>query len=198
LLGDLLGPVAAGGVDDAGAGLRGEDGLELRTQPVARADVVADVGAVEPRDDQPVVADAELGKDVAAGTGVSGGGQRQPGDIRETVEQGAQQAIVGAKVVAPLADAMRLVDREQRQRDFAEHPREAFARRPFGGSVEQVEFAPRQGVADRLRILADAGQRGGAKAMRLGRADLVLHQRDQRRDDDRGPGAGERGDLVAE
>ena len=198
MLGDLLGPVAAGSIDDPGAGLRGEDGLELRPQPVARADMVADVGAVEAGDDQPVVADPQLGEDVGAGAGVGGGGQRQPGDVGETVEQGAEQAIVGAEVMSPLADAMRLVDREQRDGHFAEHPRETLARRAFGGSVEQVEIAPRQGIADGLRILADAGQRGGAKAVRLGGTDLVLHQRDQRRDDDGGPGAGECGDLVAE
>ena len=120
------------------------------------------------------------------------------GHVAEAVEQGPQQAIVGAEVVAPFADAMRLVDREQGDLGLLEQLREAFAAGAFGGDVEQVELAVAQRVADGARILAEAGQRGGADPERLGRADLVVHQRDQRRDDDPGAGPRERGQLVGQ
>ena len=131
-----------------------EQGLELRPHPVARDDVVADVGAVEPGDDHPVLGNAELGEDVGAGAAVGGGGQRQPGDIAEAVEQGPQQAIVGAEVVAPFADAMRLVDREQGDLGFLQQLREAFAAGAFGGDVEQVELAIAERIANGAGVFA--------------------------------------------
>ena len=82
---------------------------------------------------------------------------------------------------------MRLVDREQRERRLAEQIAEASARGAFGRDIEQVELAAPE-PPDRLHLVGvDAGQRRGADADRLGRAQLVVHQRDQRRDDDAGP-----------
>ena len=93
--------------------------MQLLADPVARADVIADVGPVEAGDDQPVRRDSELGEDVGAGARVGGRGQREPRHLGMVVEQRPQLAIVGPEVVAPFADAMRLVDRDQRQRAAA-------------------------------------------------------------------------------
>jgi hypothetical protein len=134
-----------------------------------------------------------LREDVGARAAVGGGGQRQPRHLRKTVEQRTQQAIVGAEVMPPLAHAMRFVDREQGDVGLVEQLREALLARPLGRDVEQVELARAQGIADRARILAEAGQRGGADAEPLGRADLVVHQRDKRRDNDPGARPGECG-----
>ena len=160
--------------------------------------MVADVGAVEAGDDQPVVGNAELGEDVGAGAAVGGGGQREARNVAEAVEQRPQQAIVGAEIVAPFADAMGLVDREQGDLGFLEQLRKALAAGAFGGDVEQVELAVAERVADGARVFADAGQRGGANPERGRRADLVVHQRDQRRNDDPGTVTGERGQLVGQ
>ena len=81
---------------------------------------------------------------------------------------------------------------------FLEQLREAFGRRPFGRDVEQVELAVAQRVADRARVFAEAGQRGGADPEPFGRADLVVHQRDQRRDDDPGAVPRQRRQLVGQ
>ena len=129
-----------------GPGWRGEQRLQLRADAVARADVIADVGPVEAGDDQPVLGDAELGEDVGAGARVGGRGQRQPRHVAMGVEQRPQQAIVGAEVVAPFADAMRLVDRDQRQRACA---------RPARGS-------PRSSPARARRRAGRARRRGSA------------------------------------
>ena len=71
-----------------------------------------------------------------------------------------QQPIVGPEIMAPFADAMRLVDREQRDVGFLQQPRETLGRRPLGRDIEQVELghrAARRRIA--ARIVAGAGQR---------------------------------------
>ena len=70
----------------------------------------------------------------------------------------------------------------------------------LGRHVQQVELAavkPRQHAA-RLAGLERRVVGGGADAGRLQRVDLVLHQRDERRDDDAGAGAHQRRQLVAQ
>ena len=57
-------------------------------------------------------------------------------------------AILRAEVVAPLADAMRLVDGEQRDLDVREHLQEARRRQPLGRDIEQVELAVRERAPD--------------------------------------------------
>ena len=112
-LGEFFGGGAGLGVDDAGAGLRGDEVGDLAGGVVARGDRVADVGAIESRDDHAVARDAELVEDIGAGDCVGGGGEREAGDFGEGVEQRAEETIVGAEIVAPFADAMRFVDREE-------------------------------------------------------------------------------------
>ena len=88
--------------------------------------------------------------------------------------------------MAPFADAMRLVDREQGDVGFVQQALERLGRRPLGRDIEQVELAVAKRVPNGARILAGAGQRGGSKAEAVSTPYLVLHQRDQRRDDDAG------------
>src|SRR3546814_2695654 len=59
LLGQLLGLVTAGRVDDARPMLLAEQSLQLLRDAVARPNVVADIGPVESGDDQAVGRDAE-------------------------------------------------------------------------------------------------------------------------------------------
>ena len=160
--------------------------------------MIADIGPVEAGDDQAVLGNAELDEDVGAGALVGGGGQRQPRHVAKLVEQRQQQAIVGPEIMAPFGDAMRLVDREQRDVGLPAAAPEAVGRRAFRRDIEQVELAVAQRVADRARSSSGAGQRGGAKAEAVGAAHLVVHQRDQRRDDDRRALPRQRRQLVAE
>ena len=71
---------------------------------------------------------------------------------------------------------------------------------PLGGHVEELEAAGVEGGEDRLGLLALGlrGERAGLDAGGAQRADLVAHQRDQRRDDEGDAGAGQRRELVAE
>ena len=57
---------------------------------------------------------AQRGQDVDAGARIGGRGQRDARHAGETLRQAGEFAVFRAELVAPLADAMRLVDREQR------------------------------------------------------------------------------------
>ena len=72
---------------------------------------------------------------------------------------------------------------------------------PLGRDVEQVELAGEVGALDsgRARPACWRGvEVGGAHADAHEGVDLVVHERDERRDDDAGALAQQRGDLVAE
>ena len=93
---------------------------------------------------------------------------------------------------------MRLVDRDQGQRHLRDQAAEALAGGALGRDVEKVELAALEPV-DRLgAIIVGRGQSGGADAEFRGGADLVVHQRDQGRDDQGRPLARQRRHLVAE
>ena len=114
--------------------------------------------------------------------------------------QHRQPHVFGAEIVAPLRDAMRLVDREQRDPALAEQVQAARHQQPFRRDVEQVELACEQPPFDRGGFCE--GQRGiqrrGLDAGLAQACDLVVHQRDQRRDDDAAALAQQRRQLVAQ
>ncbi len=82
---------------------------------------------------------------------------------------------------------MRLVDREQRHLGACEHVEAALGQQALRRDVQQLEQAAGETLLDlalRERIEARIEERG-LDADLAQRIDLVLHQRDQRRDDDR-------------
>ncbi len=102
--------------------------------------------------------------------------------------------------MAPLRHAVRLVDREQRDARAVDELEAACRQQPLGRDVEEVELAGRERALDRgggARVERRIEERG-AHAELLERGDLVVHQRDQRRDDHRAPVAQQRRHLVAE
>ena len=121
---------------------------------------------------------------VVASTGVSAG---------RPVEEVADAAVVGPEVVPPVADAVGLVDDEQ-----AAAPgqvgqllvAEARVVEPLGADEQDVDGVGGQRLAHLVPVLGVGGvHRHGADAGPLGGRDLVAHQRQQRADDDGGPGA---------
>ena len=112
-----LGPGAA--VDDAGPRpipRRLDEGAELRPFLLARGGADQDVRPVEAAAEHRAVGEAELGADILDGARVGGRGQRQPRHVGEAFGQHAEAAVFRPEVVPPLADAMRLVDGEERDR----------------------------------------------------------------------------------
>ncbi len=120
--------------------------------------------------------------------------------MREHLGQPAQHAVVGAEVMAPLADAVRLVDGHQGDgpsRQPAQHGR---LHQPLGREVQDVEPALADGAPDALALVGiDIGVEPRCSDARLLQAgDLVGHQGDQGRDDDPQPVAQHAGHLVAQ
>ena len=106
----------------------------------------------------------------------------------------------GAEVVAPLRDAVRLVDDEQADRMRRDEVEEGGVGEPLGRREDDL----RRAGGDRL--LGGVDLVGADRAVQLHGGDaelaqlvaLVLHQRDQRRDDQRRAGQEQGGELVAE
>ena len=117
----------------------------------------------------------------------------QHGRGRGQVEQEVlDAAVVGTEVVAPVGDAVRLVDHEQ----AAPGRQVGQLLGPEGGVVESLG-TDQQDVdvvgLERRRDVTPVGRIGrvhrhGAHPGTLGRGDLVAHQRQERTDDDRRPG----------
>ena len=112
----------------------------------------------------------------------------------------ADAQVIGAEVVAPLADAMRLVHRDQPGVDAAQQRECAGARKPLRRHVEQFHppFVQRLKHLFGFFVGVARGQRPGLDSRRAQGPHLIPHQRDQRRDDDRHPLAAERGQLKAQ
>ena len=140
-------------------------------------------------------AGGELLGDVGDDPGVGGGGGGQHrGAGRQLGEQRADAAVVGAEVVAPVGDAVRLVDDEQaggRGQLGQDGVAEAGVVEPLGADQQHVDLAPgdrRRRPASQSSTLAELTVTARMPA-RCGGGDLVAHQRQQRADDDGRPGA---------
>ena len=203
-------------------------------------DRVPDVGPVEAGHVEGRVGQAEATAHVVARLGVGRGGAGHDRHAGEEAAQASEVDVLGTEVVAPLRDAVRLVDGEEgdgdagiglsaqielgllavarrvagaalprhrasahraaSRRASAQTIEEALGHEPFGRHVEQVELAgvqERQHPARLGRLERRVVERGPHAAGAQG-VDLVLHQRDERRDHDADAGSQQRRDLVAE
>ena len=110
---------------------------------------------------------------------------------RQGREQVADAAVVGPEVVAPVADAVRLVD--DQQAGGLGQPRqllvaEARVVQPLRADQQQVDLAGRQRRSHRGPLVGVGGVHGHrAQAGPARGLDLVAHQREQRRHDQRRP-----------
>jgi hypothetical protein len=139
-------------------------------------------------------AHAELLGDVRGDAGVGGRGGGEHRDVRgQGGKQRPDPPVVGPEVVAPVGDAVRLVDHDQpgRLHQARQHiVAEPGVVQPLGADEQDVDRA----VADLgvhllplLQVRRVDRPRMDARARRG--VDLVAHQREQRRDDDRRAGA---------
>ena len=89
---------------------------------VERIDAIDDVRPVEARDEGAALAEMKALDDLLPGAQIGGGGERHPRHGGEPLGERRQRQIFGAEIVAPLADAVGLVDGEQRHPHAADHP----------------------------------------------------------------------------
>ncbi len=156
---------------------------------------------VEPGRDANRIAEREPARDVVGHRRRRGRGESHrrlrphlPGGVGE-------EEVVGAEVVAPLGDAVRLVDDEQPDLDLPDELREARRGKALGGDVEQPDLArgsPGQRITVGAGALLRVDQLDPSRRDLAQRGHLVLHQRDERRDHEREVVAHQRRELVAE
>ena len=119
----------------------------------------------------------------------------------EPARRVGQPEVVGPEVVPPLRDAVRLVDHEEPELGLADPLEEPGRGEALGRDVEQPRAPGHRAVdrrAVRRRVLLGVDERDAPGRDALERLDLVLHQRHERRDDQREIRAHQRGQLVAE
>ena len=193
------------GVHDRRPGRRiRQDGPDAAVRALLRRrrhDGERQVRAVEPGRDAHRIAQAEATDDVAGD--LRRGGRRRGHDrLRPEPAGGVGEAeVVGPEVVPPLRHAVRLVDDEQADLGLPDPVEKAGRGEALGRDVEQPGVAGDRPV-DRLAVgrgvLLGVDEADLARCPARERLDLILHQRDERGDDERQVGPHERGQLVTQ
>ena len=132
-----------------------------------------DVRPVEAADDDRRVAHAEPLDDLVADRRRGGRGQREHRRAAERLDRRAEPQVVGAEVVAPLADAVRLVDDEQRRPGGGDSSSDLGVGELLRGEEEELERRPRASSASassRSRSGDARVELRGAAAPRVGAA----------------------------
>ena len=151
----LLHLAAREAVDDArvAAVLGVEEAEELIAGVALRDDGVADVRTVEAADEHPRASEPEALGDLAPRRRVRGGGEGDARHAGVAFVQHRELEVFGPEVVAPLGDAVRLVDGEEGDAgavaNAVEQGEGALAHQALRGDVEQVEAARAGAVLDR-------------------------------------------------
>ena len=119
--------------------------------------------------------------------GVAVAVKREHGRIAERCDDAAERQVRGAEIVPPLADAVRFVDHEQRNLIVCRIAMNASSS-SFSGVTKTILIAPEAMRSTRARFLIFGERRverddvGDAELAQ--HVELILHQRDQRADDD--------------
>jgi hypothetical protein len=139
-------------------------------------------------------------EDLVTHDGRGRSGARQHPRRRQLLQQCADPQILRPEVVAPLADAVRLVDRDEGTIEVAQQSAKPLEAETLGRRVRQRVLASGEGrhTAAQLVGLERRGEIGGADPALLERAHLVVHQCDEGGDDERGPAQQQRRQLVGQ
>ena len=188
-----LGVLAGRGIDQRDPAIAAADPLDHRVGLVVAAtdsrDREVQVRPVEAADVQRRRRQRQLMRDVAPDLRRGRRGERRHPRGPEQLQRLAEPAIVGTEIVPPLRDTVSLIDRDEAEpaRRGAQRIDETRAAKPLRRDIDEG-VDPGPDPLDDLALLLGAGRRGQrhrGHAMRAQRVDLVLHQRDQRRDHQR-------------
>ena len=170
-----------------------EERIDLRQAPARVVDFGRTQSEVRAREATNVLrrvrGQAEPAEDLVADDGGRGRGAGQHARGRHLGQQPPDLEVLRAEVVPPFADAVRLVDRDQRDLDVVHEPAEAGVAQPLRGDVyERVGPPPhrRHAPADLVAVQGRGQERGAHSAGGEG-LNLVVHQGHERRDDERRP-----------
>jgi len=201
--GEFFRGFSAGRVDDRGAvvGRFEEVDGELVAPGFGELDDFdGEVVSTESVDEQGGIGELKLTGDIALhgwGCGGCEGDDRCGSEGRKIIAQGA---VVGPEVVSPLRDAVGFVDCDERGPSLGEHLGKSGNSHAFGGDEEKLELAGEEVAAGLASFVAgETGVDAGdfeAESGELG--GLVIHERDERANNESGSSAGDSGELVAE
>ena len=199
--GRLLGLAPRQAIDDAaGAGMARNRVEKLALPFLLRRDGETDIGPVETEHQRLDIAAEKPRGDIGPRRLVGGRGQRRDRHAGEEVAQPRQILIFAPEGRSPLRNAMRLVDRDELDVETLQRGQHARGHQPFGREIEEPRLAGSRAapgsdiVLARLRRIDAVGGDAGQPERR----DLVLHQRHQRRDDEREAARHQRRHLEAE
>ncbi len=188
-------------IDDAGLALVAADEVhDLSRRIVLAHEGEMQVRPVEGAHEDPRLGAEEFRHDLVAGAGIGAGGDRDDRRIAERGGRRAQVHVFRPKVMAPLRDAMRLVDGEPVDAGLAQPVERPGFEQPLRRNVEQPH-RPRfeRRFDDGIVGVGVARVQGAGDDAAIGElTHLIAHQGDQRRDDHRQLAAHDGRQLVAQ
>ena len=130
----------------------------------------------------------KLMQNVVTNSLCSAGGEGGDVGLGKIFPQTLQLAVVRTEFMSPFGDAVGFVDGEKRYRNIAQPGDGAFAGQSFGGDIQQAKLSfARFDHHLRLFTLRErAVQDGGGDSHLCELRYLILHQRNERRNHDRG------------
>jgi hypothetical protein len=144
-------------------------------------DFDGEVRAAESVDEECGIFELKLGDDVLLDGRRRGGGEGDDGRGSKRRKMFAQRPVIGAEVVAPGADAMGLVDGDERGLAAGEHLWEAGNAEAFGCDEEEVERAVEVIAAGLASFVAAEAGVNAADFEAVGRelGGLIVHEGDE-------------------
>jgi hypothetical protein len=108
---------------------------------------------------------------------------REHARLRQLREQAVDLHVLRSKVVAPLADAVRFIDRDQRTGQTAQQARKAVRVQALRRDVKQTKAAAGSCAQPTLQLFRTErrSQKRGRNATFSQRVHLILHERNERR-----------------
>ena len=189
-------------VNDPGLPLAALQYLEDLVEHLAPAQHPVDqVRPIEVADEDGRVAQVELVDDVLADRLGGGGREGVEGGLRELVADRRELPVLGSKIVPPVADAVGFIDGKRAHADFAEEVLEPLGDHPLRRGEQQANSpGAKLTSGEKLFRIVQCGVDAQCRHVGGGQAiDLILHQRNERRDNDGRLGRAIRGRcLVAE
>ena len=146
-LGHAFGCLAREAINDAAfLRTRAQKFKELIERLVFGDDAISKIRPVETGDVRFRLVQLQMVDDVLAHAAGGGGGERHERDGRKMFSQFRNLAVFGAEIVAPFADAMRLVNGDEFYIPASQVIEKTGKHQPLGRDVEQAEFAVVQTV----------------------------------------------------
>ncbi len=178
----------------------GDDRYDLLERRYARNNAVGQVRAIEARDLNPWLLHLKERDDIIPNAGGRGGRESDEWHGRKSLAQDREFAILRSKIMAPFRDTVGLVHGDETDVPSLEGCEHLFGYEAFRRQIENVVPAACQILPSPSVLLGR--QRRIEESRRyadlLQAVDLILHESDQRRDDDCEPVVDDRGQLIAQ